>query len=62
MSNPTWTREAPKERGFYWYRDAKKGAEWIHFVCADGLIFYQQEYHNPEDWSGEWCGPLEVPE
>lgn len=63
-----WTKEKPKEDGWYWYKDEDFGPSVIcvGWQSMDSLIITYPEYADylPDfgDANGEWYGPIEEPE
>jgi len=66
---PSWTRKAPIEEGWFWYRDANREEAILHVFDPLG-----NKHWKAWDWNegrlmlcaiagyeGEWYGPLEVP-
>lgn len=57
-----WTREAPKETGFFWNRrpGRKDTIEEIRAV-HDGSLYVGYECEAPGEMGGEWNGPILPP-
>jgi hypothetical protein len=64
-----WTREAPKEKGYYWYRSARmSSASIVHVFRYNAgepwfMNFTGDHSDLPlrEDMGAEWYGPLREP-
>ena len=57
-----WTRMAPTEKGFYWYRPVHYKAEPRILEIGRGmslpLIVLNTDRFYISQWDGEWIGPL----
>ena len=65
-----WTKELPKEEGWYWYKEIHKDPEWrkprvLHVswnIDHDELLFTDgRSPRNLSNWPGEWAGPIPLP-
>lgn len=61
-----WTKEKPKEHGWYWHRLNREDKEPI-IVDVYGHFSMRVDWpdHSSskiEDVEGEWCGPLTPPD
>lgn len=74
MTHLRWTREAPKEPGFYWIRCDAILSDLeppnVSVACVieerDGLVYFTAtawEFGTPVDGAdAEWAGPIAPPE
>jgi hypothetical protein len=66
-----WTKEPPKEPGYYWHEEdhEKQPVHVFHGATQEGEIslyaqFFNEGYevHKIERMSGKWAGPIPEPE
>ncbi len=59
-----WTKDIPREDGYYWWRASVKDKYPEVVEICDGTVcdIRDGEYHEHEDFSGEWSNiPIPVP-
>ena len=58
-----WTKEKPKENGFYWWRDGNKHLLGIICVCVEqDSMAFGSELGSLSKCTGEFAGPIALPE
>ena len=60
----TWTREKPKEPGWYRYRGRDGQILLLHLKRVDDGAFFEGLVNTAYPWdlfAGEWLGPIEPP-
>ncbi len=67
-----WSKEKPAHTGFYWYKDATRqpadAQPYVTIVevviCEDSFVaeLGKEGDEDLERFSGEWMGPLDVPQ
>jgi hypothetical protein len=68
----TWTSDQPTQTGFYWYRESSRDASSekpyitvVEVVICEESFVAELAVEGDRDlscFSGEWYGPLEIPQ
>lgn len=61
MSEASWTRQAPTQPGWYWYRSKNARRRVIEIIERDGHLEVFAKGGFPYGPDAEWSGPLEPP-
>jgi hypothetical protein len=66
MTNLTWQKEKPTQKGWWWISEAE-GDEYVVWVRLEGTRFvaftpWDNKPFDVEEINALWAGPLETPE